>query len=289
MIARAWTLGRWPLVAAATLSLWIAGSAGAYPGGTPNFQTDVAPFCAACHSSRSAAALAGAGERAEKELAENKHIAGILSGAGNYEKLSEADRLQLAEHIRAVDANSTIELEFPPQVGQGETFQVTARVTGGAGPVVGVALVDRAHRWFARPAVAAGWKVVGAPTIIGPDGRPQTDWLKRRPERFGSGISFVNITGVASDAMVGEWAKARVIFTLKAPDAAGDYPLAAVYLYGTEKATSLGFVRDPVTGRKNVLGGYTGKSGRILFTDEHVITVKAAPAAPPSEDEGPGL
>ena len=35
---------------------WVAG---AYPGGTPDFQTDVAPFCAACHSSRSEEALAG--------------------------------------------------------------------------------------------------------------------------------------------------------------------------------------------------------------------------------------
>ena len=41
--------------------------ASAYPGGTPSFQTDVAPFCAGCHSSRDAAALAGTGERATKE------------------------------------------------------------------------------------------------------------------------------------------------------------------------------------------------------------------------------
>lgn len=275
------------LVAALAL-ITLAGVANAYPGGTPSFQTDVAPFCAACHSSRSADALAGAGARAEKEVAENKHIAGILAGSGNYEKLSEADRKTLAEHIRAVDANSTIELEFPPQVGVGETFQVTARITGGAGPVVAVALVDRAHRWFARPASTV-WTVVGAATIIGPDGRPQHDWLKKRPEKFGSGISYVNITGVASDAMVGEWAKARVIFTLKAPDVAGNYPLTGTFLYGTEKATSLGFSVDPVTGRRHVLGGYTGKSGRVLFTDEHVITVKPAPAPPPPAEDGLGL
>ena len=30
----------------------------AYPGGTPSYQTDVAPFCASCHSSRSADYLA---------------------------------------------------------------------------------------------------------------------------------------------------------------------------------------------------------------------------------------
>ena len=52
----------------------------AYPGGTPDYQTDAAPFCAGCHASRDAAVLAGAGERADKELAERKHIA-VQSGA----------------------------------------------------------------------------------------------------------------------------------------------------------------------------------------------------------------
>lgn len=284
MKARVWTRGA-GAAASWLASLLFATHALAYPGGTPNFQTDVAPFCAACHSSRSVEALAGAGDRAEKELAENKHIAGILAGSGNYEKLSEADRVTLAEHIRALDAASTIELEFPPQVGVGEIFEVTARVTGGAGPVVGVGLVDRAHRWFARPASAAGWTIVGANTIIGPDGRPQTEWQKRRPERFGTGISFVNITGVSSDASKGEFAKARVIFTLKAPDVHGNYPLTAVYLYGTEKGSPLGYTTDPATGRKNVIGSYTGRSGRVLFTPEFVITVKEAPAPPPPIDD----
>ena len=287
MIARAWTRGIWtPAVASLIVALATAMQATAYPGGTPSFQTDVTPFCAACHSSRSVEALAGAGERAEKELAENKHIAGILTGSGNYEKLSQADRATLAAHIRAVDANSTIELEFPPQVAPGETFQVTARVTGGAGPAVAVALVDRAHRWFARPASTAGWTVVGAPTVIGPGGRPQTEWIKRRPERFDRGITFVNITGVASDAIAGEWATGRVIFTLRAPDEPGNYPLTGTYWYGTEKATKLGYVEDPVTGRRNVLGGYTGKSGRVLFTEEHTITVKE-PAPPEATDPLP--
>jgi len=45
-------------------ALWLAPAATlAYPGGTPDYQTDVAPYCASCHSSRSADALAGAGER----------------------------------------------------------------------------------------------------------------------------------------------------------------------------------------------------------------------------------
>ncbi|MBW2291596.1 MAG: hypothetical protein JRG94_04720, partial [Deltaproteobacteria bacterium] len=66
--------------------------ASAYPGGTPDFQTDVIPYCAACHSSIDEASLQGAGERAGKEVAERKHLAPILAGEKGYGQLSEADR-----------------------------------------------------------------------------------------------------------------------------------------------------------------------------------------------------
>lgn len=247
--------------------------AAAYPGGTPDFQTDVIPYCAACHSSTDEASLQGSGERAGKEVADRKHLAPILAGEKAYGKLSEADRQTLVTHIRAVDANSTIKLEFPPQVTKGETFQVTVRLTGGAGPVVGVALVDRPHRWYARAATIVGWEVIGAPTIIGPDGSPQSEWLERRPERLGRNLTFVNITGVESDAVAGTWSRSKVIFTLKAPDKAGDFPLVGVYFYGTEKATPLGYESHPIYG-KLVRGTYTGKSGRVKFTPAHVISVR---------------
>ncbi len=246
----------------------------AYPGGTPDFQTDVAPFCAACHSSVTVEALEGAGPRAEKELAANKHLASIVQGQQPYDKLSEADRAALAQQLQAVDLNSKIELvDFPPQVKPGETFNVTVIVTGGAGPVVAVGLVDRAHRWYARPASSTGWSVVGPPTVIGPDGKPQTEWLDRRPARMGRKITYVNITGVASDAVAGRWSKSKVIYTLQAPDRVGDYPLVGAYLYGTEKATKLGSTEHPVYG-KQPLGGYGGKSGRVRFTAPIVISVK---------------
>jgi len=244
----------------------------AYPGGTPDFQTDVAPFCAACHSSVAEEHLEGAGERARKEVIDQKHLAAILAGDKDYADLSLADREQLVEHIRAVDANSKIVLEFPPTVAAGEDFQVTVKVTGGSGPVVAVALVDRAHRWFAKPATTVGWTVVGSPTVIGPDGQPQAKWLERRPERFGRNITFVNIEGVESDAVAGKWSSSQVIFTLKAPAVPGDYPLVGVYFFGTEKATPLGYSVHPLYG-KTPRGGYTGKSGRVKFTDAHVITV----------------
>jgi hypothetical protein len=176
-------------------------------------------------------------------------------------------------HIKAVDANSTIKLEFPAQVAKGETFQVTVRVTGGAGPVVGVALVDRPHRWYARSATSVGWKVIGAPTIVGPDGSPQTEWINKRPERQGRNITYVNVTGVASDAVAGTWSKSKIIFNLKAPDEAGDYPLVGAYFYGTEKASPLGYEEHPIYG-KLIRGTYTGKSGRVRFTPTNTINVR---------------
>lgn len=245
-----------------------------YPGGTPDFQTDVAPFCAACHSSTAATDLAGApGDRADKELAANKHYALVASGSKAYAELSEAQRGQLVELLKAVDANATIEIDFPPQVAPGETFQITVRVAGGGGPVVGVALVDRAHRWYARSASAIGWQVVGAPTVIGPKGSPQSDWLGKRPERFGRGITYVNIGDWKSSAETGDWAKAKVIFTLKAPDKPGDYPLVGAFWFGTEKAIGLSTKANPMYGDQP-LGGYTGKSGRVKFSTPHVISVK---------------
>lgn len=255
------------------LAVLVPINASAFPGGTPDYQTDVIPYCAACHSSIDEASLQGAGERAEKEVAERKHLAPILAGEKGYGQLSEADRQTLVKHIKAVDANSTIKLEFPPQVAKGETFQVTVRVTGGAGPVVGVALVDRPHRWYARTASFAGWEVVGSPTIIGPDGSPQSEWLEKRPERFGRNLSFVNITGVESDAVAGTWSRSKVIFTLKAPDRVGDYPLVGAYFYGTEKATPLGYESHPIYG-KLTRGTYEGKSGRVKFTPAQVISVR---------------
>jgi hypothetical protein len=264
------------LVASAVwvVSVALSGVAVAYPGGTPEYQTDVSPYCAGCHSSIGEEDLAGAGPRAQMELVANKHLAPIQKGEGPYAKLSEADRATLVQHIQAVDANSKIELvDYPPQVQAGEVFNVTVVVTGGSGPVVGVALVDRAHRWFAKPASTRGWTVVGAPTVIGPDGQPQTEWLGRRPERLGRGLTFVNISGVESDALAGKYTRSKVIFRLQAPDKPGDYPLVATYFYGTEKSTPLGTTTHPVYG-KGSLGGYNGKSGRVKFGEAQVISVK---------------
>lgn len=257
---------------ALTLSL-VPWSAAPYPGGTGDYQTDVAPFCASCHSSRDAAALAGAGERAEKETAERKHIAVILSGQKGYESLSEPDRQTLAEQIRALDAASGVRLKAPASVKAGETFQVQVSVTGGAGPVVGVGLVDRAHRWYARPAASAGWQVVAPPEIQGADGKPRGEWLAKRPAEMGRNLSFVNVPGIQSDSAARKWDSAEVFFTLRAPDRPGSYPLAASYWYGTEKSTLLGYTTNAM-GWKEVRGGFTGGSGRVMFTPVQTIQVQ---------------
>jgi hypothetical protein len=258
--------------------LLAAGSAFAYPGGTPSFQTDVAPYCASCHSSRSAEALAGTGERAEHALVEHKHVAEILAGRGGYESLSGPDRDALVRQIRALDAASTVRMLAPDAVAPGAAFEVEVLVTGGGGPVVGVGLVDRDHRWWARPAASAGWQVVAPPAVTGPDGAPQTAWLARRPEAVDRKLSFVNVTGVASDPARQSFAQARVVFTLRAPDRSGSYPLAAVYFYGTEKSTVLGYTTD-AEGNKQVRGGFDGASGRVLFTPVSHIEVRAMDAA----------
>jgi hypothetical protein len=248
-------------------------SAGAYPGGTPNFQNDVAPYCAGCHSSRDVDALAGAGDRAEKEVAEKKHLAVILSGKKGYADLSESDRAMLADQIRALDAATTISVEAPASVAKGATFQVTVTVTGGAGPVLGVMLLDRAHRWYGRPISSAGWAVAGPPVIIGSDGQPQSEWLHTRPDGLDRNLSYVNITGISSDAATGQWANAKVIFTLRAPAQAGAFPLTAALLYGTEKASVLGYTTNAM-GWKVTRGGMTGGSGRVLFAPLQSIVVE---------------
>jgi hypothetical protein len=258
-----------PLVAAFAL----AASAAAYPGGTPDFQTDAAPYCASCHASANTEMMAGAPpERAQKELAANKHVALIRAGEGAYQALSPDERSLLAEHVRAVDANTRVKLSALPKVRINGEIRVKVEVAGGAGPVVGVALVDTPQRWLARPAPAVGWFVSQEPQVLGQDFQEQTDWLAKRPLSLGRNLSYVNVTGLRSDAVKGEWARAQVLWTLRAPSRPGKYPLAAALWYGTEKASPLGGVSDPIRGRM-LRGGVAGHSGRITFSTPLTIEV----------------
>jgi hypothetical protein len=257
-----------------TVSIGWSAATLAYPGGTPLYQTDAAPYCATCHSSRQQETLGNLPpDRAAMELVENKHFAVIRKGEGDYGKLTPEQREQLIQQIQALDAASTVKITVPEKVHVNESFKVTVDVTGGDGPVCGVALLDGNQRLLARPASAAGWFVVGPPTILGQDFKQQTEWLDRRPKELGRNLSFVNVTGISSDIANKEWGRAQVIFTVRAPAVPGTYPLAAGYWYGTELATPLGTEEDPIRG-KLPRGGITGHSGRLLFTPIHEIVVE---------------
>ncbi len=269
---------RRPFVLAVIFVLGAPSGAAAYPGGTPDYQTDVAPFCASCHASVDTSSMAGAPpERAAKELAAGKHIAQIKAGAAGsgYQAMSEVDRNLLAKQIEALDIASTVEMNAPDSVAPGQEFQVTVVVHGGGGPVAGVGLVDVDQRWYARPAPAAGWAITAAPEIRGPDGAQQTKWLEKRPATLGRSLSYVNIDGISSDVANAKFPSAQVVFTLKAPGKPGTYPLAAVYYYGTELASPLGVRIDPKDPlqRKMPVGGFTGASGRVRFTPVKKIQV----------------
>ncbi len=271
------TMNRISLAFGLALAL-VAGPASAYPGGTPDYQTDVAPFCASCHASVDVSSLAGAPpDRARKELAANKHLAQIRSGAPNtgYQAMSEGDRKLLADLVEKLDAASTVELQAPAKVAPGQEFEVTVVVHGGGGPVAGIALVDDASRWYARPAPASGLLVVAAPVIRGPDGKTQTKWLEKRPAALSRNLSYVNVDGMESNPAAAAYARAEVVWKLKAPQANGTYPLAAVYFYGTELASPLGTKVDPKDPlqRKSPVGGFGGASGRVRFTPVTKIEV----------------
>ena len=229
------------MVLSSLLLLLLAFPAGAYayPGGTPGFVTDVAPFCSGCHSSASEAQLAGAPpERVLAEQIDQKHLARIRNpreGSG-YANLTEKQRAELIAGIQAIDAASKVRVLAPASVKANSIIEVTVEAEGGAGPVVGLALVDAAHRWQARPAPAAGWQVLDVPRVIGPDGKDQTRFTQGRAPGLAPGISYVNVYGLGPDVSQGRFDKVRVIYQLRAPSQPGSVPLGAVFLYGTEKA-----------------------------------------------------
>ncbi|CAG0949763.1 hypothetical protein MYXO_00128 [Myxococcaceae bacterium] len=255
-----------------------ASTAAAYPGGTPDYQTDVAPFCASCHASVDVSSLAGAPpDRATRELAANKHLAPLRSGAPNtpYATMAETDRSLLADLVEKLDRESTVEIAAPAKVAPGQEFDVTVTVKGGGGPVAGVGLVDADQRWYARSAPSAGWRVVAAPVIRGPGAKLQTKWLEKRPEALGRNLSYVNIEGISSDPANDSYPSAEVVFRLEAPAVGGKYPIAAVFYYGTELASPLGTKVDPKDPqqRKSPVGGFGGASGRVRFTPVESIEV----------------
>jgi hypothetical protein len=255
--------------------LWLPGAAAAYPGGTPTYVTDVAPYCAGCHSSVAADQFAGVPEaRVQAELADKKHLARIRApaDASPYAKLGQAERAALVQGIQKIDQASSIRVAAPARIQAGQVFEVTATATGGGGPVIGIALVDSDQRWQARPAPSAGWFVVDAPRVTGPDGNPQTRFTDGRNPTLAPGIAYVNVYDVSADLAAGRFASVSVTWRLRAPATPGSYPLGAVFLYGTEKGAPHGLV-ESVQG-KLPLGGMAGSSGRVRFSELLALEVQ---------------
>ncbi len=247
----------------------------AYPGGTPSFVTDAAPYCASCHSSTSEAQLAGVpAPRVSAELVANKHIAKIQNaGSGSpYNGLSAEQRQELIAGIQKIDAATRITLKAPASAKPGEVIDVVVEVVGGSAPVLGIALVDANQRWQASPATTAGWQVTAKPVVTGPDGKPQTKFTDGRNPTLRPGTTYVNVDGISSDPLAGRFSTVSVTWKLRAPSQAGSVPLAAVLLYGTEMSSPNGSVEMPMG--KGPTGGFTGSSGRVKFSDALSIAVK---------------
>ena len=263
------------IVAVSTCLAGPASRALAYPGGTPFFVTDVAPFCASCHSSTSEAQLAGVpAPRASAELAANKHIAKIQT-AGNgspYNGLSAEERQALIAGIQKIDAATRITLSAPASAKPGDVIDVVVEVTGGSAPVLGIALVDADQRWQASPATSAGWQVTAKPVVTGPDGKPQTKFTDGRNPTLRPGTTYVNVDGITTDPGAGKFSTVKVAWKLRAPTQPGSVPLAAALFYGTEMSSPNGSIEMPQG--KGPVGGFTGSSGRVKFSDVHTIAVK---------------
>ncbi|HWP49542.1 MAG TPA: hypothetical protein VNM22_20455 [Candidatus Limnocylindrales bacterium] len=233
-----------------------------YPKGPVQYVTNAGPFCASCHSVADPEYLRDLPpEKIPEQLIEYKHYKAIRDGKGPYEQVSPEDRARLLEDVRMVDINAKVSLQAPPSAKPGETIKVMVTTQGGAGPVIGIMLVDINLRDQASPVSATGWEILEAPQVIGPDGKSQTWWLEKRLPELKRNINFILVNGIKSDLAEKKFPEARVIYTLKAPQTPGEYTLTAAFLYGTEKASQIG-----------LKGGILGPSGRILFSE--VIKVR---------------
>lgn len=263
----------------AAIALVLAGAAStgqrsiawAYPGGPLEDVTDAAPYCAGCHSSTDAKELRDMqGPRAQAMLAAS-HIAAIKAGKAAYSKLTPEQCNQLAADVEKVDANAKISLEVPTAVHPGADFTARVGAQGGSGPVVGVMVLDEDLRNQARPIEAEGFEIVGAPEVIGPDGKQQEQWVSRRYDDLARNLNFVVVFGVSADLANNQFSNSKVIYKLTAPSKPGKYTICAAFLYGTEKASPLG--RVEMHGHAMPLGGFAGQSGRIKFTELKTIEV----------------
>jgi hypothetical protein len=257
---------------AAAIALLAAAITLADPYGPPYAVTDMAPFCATCHASTSISQLPDIpSEAASRQMSEEKHVRQIRTAAA-YKELTAAERESLIEAVHWIDEQAAVSLEAPRIAKKNNRIEVMVVTKGGAGPFVGVSLVDSGIRFQARPLPSSGFKVLGPPLVIGPDRKPQTDWIERRLRGGDLGLSTVMISGIAGNAMAKHVDETRTTWSLRTPPEPGLYRLAAAFYYGTEKAHPLGTVMR--AGRPEPRGGADGASGRIMFSQVVTISVQ---------------
>jgi hypothetical protein len=244
-----------------------------YPGGPPVQVANGGPYCASCHSSLQPHTLRDLPEKKVAEtLAKNKHYKAIEQGLKAYEPIEAKVRKALLKDVKAMDKNTRIEIDAPATVAVGETFKVTVTTRGGGGPVIGVMLLDSDLRYQASPPQTIGWSIVSPPETIGPDGVKQTKWIDKRYKDLTKNINFVVVFGVESDPRKGIYPETTVTYTLKAPAEKGRLPLAAAMLFGTEKASPVGY-KEEIFGKVPV-GGFSAPSGRVIFSGVKGVVVR---------------
>ncbi len=261
-------------IAAPFLSLTVLAAAAAMadPYGPPHAVTDMAPFCASCHASTSLDQLRELpADVAAGETVESKHLNRIKTDPA-YKDLSAQDRETLIAAVKRVDQSASVTIMAPPQVRRNSRIDVTVVTKGGAGPVVGVSLVDSTLRFQARPITSSGFKVIGPAFTLGPDGKPQAHWAERRFRGSDMGLATVMIEGVRGDAPAGRVDETRTTWVLRVPPEPGTYTIAAVFFYGTEKGQPMGTVMH--NGLAGPRGGSAGASGRLMFSAPVKINVK---------------
>ena len=129
-------------------------------------------------------------------------------------------------------------------------------------------LVDEPLRYQARPIQGAGWYIVEAPEVTGPNG-PQTTWLDRRHNQQATNLNFALVYEVLADPERDAYPMAKVTYKLRAPQDPGEYSITAAFLYGTAEGDEMKtgeYVNPP--------GGLVAPSGRVRFSDVAKVRVQ---------------
>jgi hypothetical protein len=241
------------------------------PHGPPFAVTDIGPFCAACHASTTASQMPELpADVAAAETIESKHLNRIKSDPA-YKDLNPAGRETLIAAIKWVDEQAVVNIKGPSQAKRNSRIEVTVVTKGGAGPVIGVSLVDSMLRFQARPITSTGFKVIGPALVVGPDGKAQAQWAERRYRGSDMGLATVLIAGIQGDAVSKRIDESKTTWVLRTPGEPGSYSIAAAFFYGTEKAHPLGTVLRQ--GRLEPRGGTNGGSGRVMFSNVLTISI----------------